>query len=630
MTAAALARPAAASPEPALERLLPQETFLFVSVDAHAVEAGLGDLGVGRLLREPEVKAFLAPLAEKLFGTADADWIDGLRTASPIDDFVRGPVEMGISGVVLEVRGADGEPVRRRLAPGSPIRASLVHEILSSTLTVTDASFTHSLASDPFEPRFFLDALVSLEPGPALRGLVEARLGNLPPTVRRETIRIEGRDVTKLVVDLPRGGPRTEVYADLSGERWLIAGDSERLAQALRGGPESPLAELDAHREARGRVVSGVPILYAHLDAASLLSMIRPAVPPIVFEELEILGLDGLGDLSFGLSLVEGGIRESLFVGMRETRGLTGALRAFGGGLSSLDEAPDGTVAYAGLRFDAATFYEHLRRFLCERALPGMQEEWRSAVAELDAFSPVGPLEDLLAAVGDEVSVLVAPPSGGMIPDVVASVRVRDREKFATLVGRLREVLSQSTSISFRDLPESYGELAFVASPSGALFQPAFALRDGTLHGALLGPLALRGHLGRMERESGDGSGIGRNEALAAVRRAVPFDGLGLLAYIDLRRSIPVAYATGMPFLSAFLTRSGIPLDPALMPAPGTLARHFTGAMIGVSRDAAGVRLDTFSPAGLLLPLAVVVPLTFRVEAPAPAPGVVIEPESPR
>jgi hypothetical protein len=411
----------------------------------------------------------------------------------------------------------------------------------------------------------------------------------------------EGRRLLKVTVSL-QGTASTCLYADLSGERWLIGGDLERVSGALVPAGKQSLADSPSFQHMKERIVSGRNALFGYLNVANLLSITRNAVPPLVLEEASIWGLDSFEGFAAALSFVEGGVRESFLFGLDgQPRGLFALLDALGGGFASLEDAPATTMSFLGLRFDLKRLFEKQLEF-SDVLLPGARAKLEEALPQFK-INGIDLQKTVLPALGDEIAVMAAPPQGGLIPpDVIFSVQLRDVAAFGKLLEAIKGMAENSGEVSIVPLPISGGEEGFVVRIKDAPFQPAFAVRGKRLYGALLGGLSLKTHL-LNHVENSERHTLGKtSEILPRVLRGLVGehrDKLAFLFYLDLHHALPVVYQTGAPFLSGAINDSGSGLDAALLPLAETVAKYFSGVALGVSRGPEGVSIDLFSPTGL-------------------------------
>ena len=217
---------------PALSKLLSDDTVFYVSADATRFEYGMSSLSLAALLRDEEVQEFLAPLYQQASQLDPTDPVASILDASPISDYLAGKIAFGISGLRAEVVGPDGQPTTLRLSPAHPISARLLHNL----------SLLHS-GDEGEEGRavhLSVDFLAVLEPGPALRQMGHDFLSSPPQGVEVGQVQMAGVPVTAVNFTCPLG-PIMTIYADLSGDRWMIGGDQSSFSQALQGGPADSL-----------------------------------------------------------------------------------------------------------------------------------------------------------------------------------------------------------------------------------------------------------------------------------------------------------------------------------------------------------------------------------------------------
>lgn len=581
--------------------LLDRDTFFFARADAGAFVDGVKGLDVVRLLEDEEMKAFLEPLYEAVpFLSAD-DPVGSIWSLVPVLDFVQGEVAFGLSGIALHIEMPDGSVQVERVSPSHPLRARMFHQLASYHESYrVNGQVVETRGALPFQS-FAVDFLLSVEPGPALRGMIHDYLRDPPDYAEIGEVVMGGRGVTAIRCRIPDGdGITTTVYADLSGDRWLFGGDQESFAAALAGGPQHPLSTSPSYRSFSERLASGTNVMMAYLDLSTALKAVRSCIPPIVMEELGILGVDAFRGVGVGVSMVEGGVRESLLLGFDgEADGLFSALDCFGGGFRSLAEAPANTGAFFGLRFDVNQLRASVMEIVSTLAprMRGLAEQ-QLAATNIEGWNLV---DDILPALGGEVSIFASPTNAGPIPDVMFTLEVRDEARFAKLLEFLKGAVAEE-GVQISPLALKGGEDGFVVRIPDAPVQPSFALRNGRLIGAI-SAYTLKSYL---QRHVDNASAETLGQASAVLPRMMNglvggrAESLALLAYLDLHSTLPMIYGTAAPMLQPAFDESGLPLDAAMLPMADTLQPYFTGLALGVSRDAGGLGVHLFSPTGLL------------------------------
>jgi hypothetical protein len=567
--------------------LVPGSSILYVEADGRAVQEGLRGLDLAGVVGDPEHHEFFEPLLERL--TFDpAGWLAG-RAA------------FAVRGLTIDIEVPGSEPRRVVLSAERPVDAGLIFELLGSTLR-------GRLQGERTVYTYGFDLAAVLEPGPQLRGWVEDFLGAPPDPLVRGAVQIADRQVLRLrVPSVPavdewnRFG--MELYADLSGDRWLVATDPAVLGAMLSGGPRDSLARSPDFLADRDRLAGGRRALYVHVDARRALGIFRSVFPPIQAEVAERAGIGSIRGAGFGLSFLEGGVRESVGVFLDgEPRGAWRLLDAFPAGLT----APPEAAAAVAIRFDAGRFVERLREFL-DVVAPGYWEPAAEAVRTRFRDATELDLEgDVLPALGDEASLLLFEPES-IVPRWALTVRARDPEAFAALIekvsGRLRREDAVLEPVTVAPGIEGFSVLAaFPMRP------PVFALHGDRFAGAHDPELllaALRGPAAEPD------------EAFRRTLRGLnggSLEDLSALAYVDLRRALPDLVGAALQNLPDGW------VDMQHMPDPKQLVSRLGGAALGLRHDDEAIILDLFTPTGVLPLAAVARSIYYRDGLPVPRP----------
>ncbi len=574
---------------PRLEQLMSADTLVFVAADARQLEYGVSALGLNRLLREDEVKQFLAPLYAEMEDLDPNDPLGTFWSWLDVPSWVRGEVGFGFAGIQVEVAGSDGSLHRVGLSASQPLTARMLHQL---------ASIHEGHDAGPIR-RVLFDFVLSVEPGPALAGMVRQYLAAPPAGTAVGQVTMDGVALTAVNIELD-AGIETTLYADVSGDRWTIGGTQDSIMRALQGGGQDSLADSESFRNFRSRLAGDGNVVFAFLDVAKALSTFKNLFPPIVLEEAGILGIDSLTGVGLGMSMNEGGVRESILLGFDGApKGLLSIFDAFGGGFPSLLDSPASTSAFLGIRFDANK--------LKDRALALAKELMPMAHGEVLAHFTDAQvaghslIEDVLPAFGSELGVSLSAPKNGMIPDVILSLEIRDPQKFARLFDTAKAMAEQETAAAIKPLALKNGEEGFVLSLPDVPVQPAFVLRGDRLIGAI-SPLTLKNYLYRHADAAEKTTLASANETLPQILNGLCHgreDLLSVLVYLDLRSAIPFLYDSAAPFLSEALAESGTGLDAAMLPMSDTIAPHLSGIAIGLSSGKEGLSIDVFSPIGI-------------------------------
>jgi len=596
LSLALCALPAVAQEDPAA--LMPADTYIYAEVDAAALEKGLPELGLVKLLTDPRLRAFFQPTFDRLELDAENP-VASLQAKLPIKAWLAGKAAIGIRGTQGRFKLSKGEPVEFRVSASEPIDAPMVYRILGLLLRTQwggDVDFE--------EVSIDYDMIAVIEPGPVLKALVHNFLKDpVGVEIKRTGFKIGDKDAEHLQFNwgfLGMGWLPSELYVHRGPSRWLIATRREGLATALAGGPRSSLANASRLPAVRARMTGGHRLAFGYVDTEPVAKVFGKLIPPLIGEMNEINGLASLRGVGLGISITEGGVRESVGVILDgDPKGVWRLLDAFPGGLQALEWAPPGAMAAVGMKFDAQLLMQRWREVAAE-IVPGNEGllEWA-----LDgAFKEIGWdfKQAVLPAMGDEIGVLVfPPPPGGMLPDIAIGVDFSNEEVFRKLLERIKVMAAADGSVSFQPVQVTETVEGFqVLAPLP--MQLTFAVAKGHLFGAsspqLLKKVLLEWGADGAPSLLKDGPVFG--QTLRGLNGGSNKNVVAL-GYLNLRAALPPAY-TLLPMSGIQLPKEWV--DVTKVPDLQRLGSHLSGAAVGLRRDGDGITLDAFSPVGLLLP----------------------------
>ncbi|MGH7163562.1 MAG: hypothetical protein ACREID_08760, partial [Planctomycetota bacterium] len=213
LAAVALLSAAALAQEPRdFAARFPVRTLAYFEADCAALRRGIEQLDVVRLLDDPKLRGFLGPLLMRI-GAAGEKPSVALLERLQLGSWLSGRAAFGVAGFTRELSTAAGMPV---------------------TVPVEFREFLPiALSGRPWwNEGYRVRLLAAVEPGPVLRATVAGFLANPPPWLSREEVEIAGRSVVH--VTFPEGGavPLREVFADLSGDVWLLSTSREVFSAA--------------------------------------------------------------------------------------------------------------------------------------------------------------------------------------------------------------------------------------------------------------------------------------------------------------------------------------------------------------------------------------------------------------
>jgi uncharacterized protein DUF3352 len=579
---------------------MPADTLEYFELDAQALDLGLHQLDLVLLLEDPNFKEFFLPIFEQI-GADPERPIDSLLERVPVRDFLAGNAALGVRGFKIKVEHPDGKVTEVEFSATSPINA---RGLLDLAGMVASASLDDEMGMmwNPQELNYEigLDVVLVLEPGPALKAHVQQMLGAPQgPISNIETAQIAGREVTHISLDLEMTkGIVTDLYADLSGDRWLIATNLDTFTASATMKPAASLAAAPQFKKVYDRMTSGDPVLFGYSNAAMQMSVLKSFIPPIFGEAAGILGLDSYQGSGIALSMTEGGVRESFgLVFDGEPHGVFGLLDAIPGGIDMTTKAPPEAMAMMAFKFDPAILFERLTG-LMDTMLPGTGE--RMSMMAHGGFAQTGfdLQDDFLGVIGDEVSVVVFPPSGMMAPpDWVLSVDVKDEVAARKLIAQLQEMaVAMGAPLTFQPVELEGLTGTQRIQIQGVPFLPSMVVANGHLL------IASQNRL--LSNAATDWGTAGADTMASSAVYTRTMNGLAsgntgniaALAYVDLRQIAPPVLMMGMGMMPSEV------VNTAAAPEVNQFADHLGGIAFAVRNDGDGLTLDAFSPVGVIIP----------------------------
>jgi hypothetical protein len=594
-----------ASAQESLADRFPSDAVAYFSVDTRRLVDGAVGLDLAKLLDEPQVQQFLAPLADQLPAPISTQGLRQLIDMVPWRQYVDGRVEMALRGVHVDV---DGESFD--LSPSQPLGARELNRMLGLAAKFgAESSGPHAEGAAQHVIRASFDLVASVDAGDQFGDFFDtalkhagAHLGGAAP--QAEPCRVGGRDATRYTLAFgPQHHAQQVAYVLRDGKRWWFAGSPTTLEHCLDARGQDVLSHSRGFANFRRQVSGGDPAVLAYFDVAKLGHVVEKTIAPIVKEELDLLGVSSMEAIGFASSFVEGGVRDSLaFTFSEKPHGFLGLLDAGKGGFDLIRRAPSSTGMYLGARLDAATL---LDRFVavCRDVFPGTETALERGLTEANAHLGMDVRHDLLAAFGDEVGLyLTRPTQGSMIPDGMAMLKVRDRAAFEKLLTRALDAAGQHGQVQAKETT-AFGEgcRGWTLTIANAPVQPAIALTND-LFCVSSNVLALKRSLHDLQSATPPASVVDNatlKRVLTGLTGSPTTDGLSLLAFVDLTAAVEAGYPF-VPNLGGELVKAtGGKLDMSTLPETETVTRHFSGIGVGGRCDEHGMLLSFFTPAGI-------------------------------
>ncbi|MEM8883051.1 MAG: hypothetical protein AAGD14_03190 [Planctomycetota bacterium] len=554
-------------------RHMPKQTIAYAHFDVDAWQRGFWSLDVVQTLFDPRFAEFFKPTLDKIP-------TEQLKTMQPVRDWLDGHVAVGLCGLTVKVRRLDGKYEEVRLAPGVPLDERFLSLLLMADLQRDGKPWV-------LRP----EGVAVVEAGPRLRDALDSFLQNPPIPCKHKLVQRGARQILSVEFEPFRVEGlwwAPEIHADVGGERWIIATSPDLLkAQA------TSLLDQPDFRAARERVTSGGRVAFSYYNAAGVLAVLEPFLPPFVKTSVRAAGIDSVRHVAAGVSMVDGGLRESVAVGLVENpKGVWRLLDAMPPGLKSVQAFDPSMAVLLAAKLDLRIFDERCREVLGALA-PGAETVVQAAIEQALRPLDIDYRSELVPAFGDEIALgMFGQVVGLSIPELLAGVELRDEAAFGRLFTKLQAQL-EAVPMQFREREFDDGGKGWQAiSPFGNIFARVHAKHF------LAGTNRVR--LKFLVRSWGKNeSSLARDGK--AFRRTMQglnggaTDDLCFLAYGDVQQWAPqaLAFSQQMGVLDSDF------FDGSKLPNVKHLVERFSGFAYGVRRDAKGIAIDSYGPVSL-------------------------------
>ncbi len=533
------------------ESLLPDDCYALLSFGGiHQSVKCAEQLGLHQLWLEPEMQAFTKDLVATIRGSLKQTGFD----LAPILKAIQGRLSIAIGDQTL-------------VAGMIPVPAALI-AVDTGNRT---AEFQKLLAT----------------------ALQHAQ--QVEPSITRTTFRFGSHEVTSLNIPEAKASICYTFVDSL-----FVAGLNKYYLQRLLSNVDEAstrsLANDAAFRRTVAKLGTPDPTMFFYVNFRGFTNKLGPWMPPEALEYLEMFGVKNVDAIALAWVPSGTAAREVLYIDAPgEKKGLLKVLSPRPSGMKGLDLAPPETALFASLSLDLPSAYRELTQLFKTLAA----DEYRQFEMQVDGFEGMVGLsleKDILAALGSEVTLYASlPAGGGIIPEVVGVLQLRDRAAFDRT---LKVMLGMMPGVEFKKLDFEGSEIRyFSAPPGGPPITPSYTISGDLL---VLGtsPNSLKQVIrARAEKRPS----LADSAEFKAIRAKLAPE-LTNLEYLDLKRIVSAVYATATPFLQGFqgqIDSMGIPLNMALLPTVETVSKHLSAAASAWSTDRDGLLLECVSPIGL-------------------------------
>ncbi|MBI1853575.1 MAG: tetratricopeptide repeat protein [Planctomycetes bacterium] len=538
-----------------LESLVPDDCYFFASFGGvDHCERNAASLGLYQLWQEPEVQAFAKNIVTMVRSQVEQPGMP----VSKILDLMRGRVSIAVGDQTL-VKGV------------VPVPAFVIGVDTGNKTEAFRQSFS-----------MMLDGMLQHHGG--------------PNAVKRSTFRFGQFEINDLHI-AEANASLCYTYVD----SMFLLGLNKYYLQRVLGNIGKANARTLEHDEAFHRTMTklGNPdsTYLAYVNFRGFTNKLGPWMPPEVSEYLDLFGIHNVDGIALASVPAGTGSRELLYVDAPgEKTGLLRILAPKPAGMKALAFAPPETAFFLSTTLDLKGAYDeamHILQTVNEQYFTMFQAKLHGAEGKIGLSLE----KDLLAALGGEVSLFAGlPAGGGVIPEVVAVVGVKDRAAFERC---LAVPLSMAPNLQFKTLEYEGSQVKYLpAQAGGPPITPSYAIVDDLM---VIGtsPNSVKQVIhSRTEKRPC----LADNPEFKAARAQLIGKDPCCFQYIDLKRIVTALYATAAPFLQGVqgqVDQMGIPVDMALLPTVDTLAKHLSAAASAWSSDGDGILAEGVSPFGL-------------------------------
>ena len=575
------ARPCAAEPVVPLllQNLVPARTLALASFEeVGTLGARFGKTALGKMLADPEMQPFAAPLREDL---------EKMMKGEGGSDLPVPPVFLKLLEHLTGLHGQAGIALVD-MPEGSPVVA----------------------ASLDFGGR--LSEFVTF-----VQRIREEEGGADIPVVSEEK---DGR--TWLSVGEP-GHPK--LHGTAVGTALFLSTDTGWIGALAQSGAATVPGSLGAS-ETFGRVraqTGGDDLaLSVYANVPGLLA--RLEMPDDARRTADALGLAQVEAAGYGMAFRGDGMLDSIVIDAPQaSHGVLPALAMKPATRKTFDRAPATAFLAKESAFSLSTLGVHVRD-IAGRMDPEALSEVKRFLREGKETLGVDIEQELLAGLSDDMGWWLAlPETGGLYPELCVSLGVKDTVAYERTIekaveGILGQVGKDGRVSASRRVIEWHGkrlhviDLAYVEGKKPLPFQPTICFVDGRMLVTLV-PHAMKETL--LRKEAG-GAGLAGEEDVKALLGTAP-EGAGGVSYLDLQAILGLLYDTGVPFLQTVAKPNvlGVPvrLDWAQLPAARSMRPYFRSMAAFTVCDGTSLRISIHSPVGIVIPTVILAVLTVAL-----------------
>ena len=561
---------ASAAPESSFAELLPADTLAYLETNP---------LSAAEMKRAVAYKALAEPQLRRVLDRMLDESGSFNRVAVPVGQAtLRAAMDIREAGIAFELHLREGKQSHTLKVRGKMAFACVGLGRDARRRRMPDLVVALTVANDPADAHKLVRAL--------LRAL-DREMG--VERKRRPVRDWEHRGCTATSIRIGNSG----VHVATVGKRIVIANMRDRLLDVIDRSltkPASSLATTPRHKDALEHATgSGTITSFLELDVQGALRQVAEADPQRfagLVNQARMFGLGGFKGLTSVTRADGDGVAGTTSVLLEGRR--TGLARLFAKGppakFGCMAFAPKKTLYVAAGRFDGKGLFQ----ILAETSQPGAQ-----ILGQLAAqFLGVNLYDDLVKRIGPEAALIVS-LNEGLIPDIGLVFESDDAQRLQKAVLRMlsRAPWQKGTGVERTRLGGVDAHVVKVFHPrmSELPIAPTFGVVDGYFVVALY-PISFQRFVAT---KKGERPSIASNRDYASLRKRVSADALSL-SYLDVRRTVAIAYDTIMPILQA------MPQQPGSMPIyefpeAQVFTKHLFGRIAWRVADDRGMHWHSYS-----------------------------------
>jgi hypothetical protein len=563
-----------------LESRVPASTLAFASIeDVGGMQARFDRTAIAGLFREPEMKAFAAPIQKALDSMLEPD-----------KGGAAGGAQRGLAGPF----GEAGPMIVKVLKQLQGLKGQVAVALLDVDL-------------DQKMPKL----VASLDFGQHVGDFVTFLQG------LRKQIDPEGKAVKEMQKDgrtwwqLQDGPPLSATTVDTT---FVLATSPDLLQQVVSGPSADPLATSANFQAVRAKAGGDDLGVFAFANVPSIVKLLGPKMGEENLAVANKLGLDTVQGAAYGMSFAGDGFMDSFVLhAPGADHGIVPLMHMGPFEARALPFAPANTFLFDEGNANLDQILPNVRA-LVKDVDPDAAAQMDKALQKANASLGVDVEKDLLAGLEGHTGFYVSmPDTGGLYPEVAVLLQVKDptgceatmERACQGLAGTLTEggrIVASTRTLEYHGRNLHLFEMQKAHGRGIVPFTPTWALIDDWFVATLV-PHAMKEIVLRHDDTSG--AGLAAQEDYQSLRRVMPA-GTGMMRYVDLQAILGLLYDTAVPLLQTVAKPNVLghdvpfPLDWAQLPAARTVRPYLRSLAVFASWNKDGISVRMHGPLPML------------------------------